>query len=336
MNANLTHRVTWFGAESAPARAGQRRAVNGVRQYRDFGRSAMPWLEKKLHFTTASSFAAAGSPARRRCSSRSRSTSRSIATTRCSRPLGRDRSSPFTGRAAFRNDDYVVDAQHAPVLQVLRQHLLPVGTRRKLLRVVAGDICSRPTRRLAAERQDSRQPAVAAAALRSAERRDAGGDGRIPRLKVEYQLSRAVFLRAIGKYNAQRQDTLRDDSRTNLPIADPRSSDRRLRAARSPRNATAFGSTRCSPTSRRPELCSSRATAAFSRNRRGSISGTFNVQTTVFFSRRVTSSGFDAGQRLAISPPRERHLMRCRMRALASIWVLAAACASACSSTQTS
>jgi hypothetical protein len=43
-------------------------------------------------------------------------------------------------------------------------------------------------------------------------------DGRIPRLKVEYQLSRAIFVRAIGEYNAQRQDTLRDDSRTNLPI----------------------------------------------------------------------------------------------------------------------
>ena len=43
-------------------------------------------------------------------------------------------------------------------------------------------------------------------------------DGRIPRLKVEYQVSRAIFVRAIGEYNAQRQDALRDDSRTNLPI----------------------------------------------------------------------------------------------------------------------
>ena len=35
---------------------------------------------------------------------------------------------------------------------------------------------------------------------------------------MEYQVSRAIFLRAIGEYNAQRQDALRDDSRTNLPI----------------------------------------------------------------------------------------------------------------------
>ena len=31
-------------------------------------------------------------------------------------------------------------------------------------------------------------------------------------------MTRAIFLRAIGEYNAQRQDALRDDSRTNLPI----------------------------------------------------------------------------------------------------------------------
>ena len=45
------------------------------------------------------------------------------------------------------------------------------------------------------------------------------GIRRIPRLKVEYQLSRAIFLRWIGEYDANKQDTLRDDSRTNLPIA---------------------------------------------------------------------------------------------------------------------
>jgi hypothetical protein len=57
--------------------------------------------------------------------------------------------------------------------------------------------------------------------LQSYDRRTDGstvGIGRIPRLKMEYQVSRAVFVRAIGEYNAQRQDALRDDSRTNLPI----------------------------------------------------------------------------------------------------------------------
>jgi hypothetical protein len=41
---------------------------------------------------------------------------------------------------------------------------------------------------------------------------------RIPRLKVEYQLSRPIFLRLVGEYTSERQDALRDDTRTNAPI----------------------------------------------------------------------------------------------------------------------
>jgi hypothetical protein len=50
------------------------------------------------------------------------------------------------------------------------------------------------------------------------------GDGstvglrRVPRLKVEYQLTRSIFLRFVGQYDAQRTDALRDDSRTGAPI----------------------------------------------------------------------------------------------------------------------
>ena len=65
--------------------------------------------------------------------------------------------------------------------------------------------------------------------LQSYDRRTDGstvGIGRIPRLKVEYQVSRAIFLRVIGEYNAQRQDALRDDSRTEPADRDPRSGDR--------------------------------------------------------------------------------------------------------------
>lgn len=41
---------------------------------------------------------------------------------------------------------------------------------------------------------------------------------RVPRLKVEYQISRPLFIRVIGDYFSQWTDALRDDSRTNLPI----------------------------------------------------------------------------------------------------------------------
>jgi len=46
---------------------------------------------------------------------------------------------------------------------------------------------------------------------------------RVPRLKIEYQLSRPVFIRLIGQYTANETDALRDDSRTNgaILIRDP-------------------------------------------------------------------------------------------------------------------
>lgn len=48
---------------------------------------------------------------------------------------------------------------------------------------------------------------------------------RVPRLKVEYQLFRSVFLRAVGQYVAREQDALRDDGRTHRPLlrVDPES-----------------------------------------------------------------------------------------------------------------
>jgi hypothetical protein len=41
---------------------------------------------------------------------------------------------------------------------------------------------------------------------------------RSPRLKVEYQLSRPIFLRLVGEYTTERRDALRDESRTGAPI----------------------------------------------------------------------------------------------------------------------
>jgi hypothetical protein len=41
---------------------------------------------------------------------------------------------------------------------------------------------------------------------------------RSPRLKIEYQLSRPIFLRLVGEYTTERRDALRDDTRTDFPI----------------------------------------------------------------------------------------------------------------------
>lgn len=57
-------------------------------------------------------------------------------------------------------------------------------------------------------------------------RRDGGSTVsliRVPRLKVEYQLSRPIFLRVIGQYTSNQTDALRDDSRTGgaILVRDP-------------------------------------------------------------------------------------------------------------------
>lgn len=44
------------------------------------------------------------------------------------------------------------------------------------------------------------------------------GRQRDPRLRVEYQATRSIFVRAIGEYFSDYTDVLRDDSRTNLPL----------------------------------------------------------------------------------------------------------------------
>jgi uncharacterized protein DUF5916 len=44
------------------------------------------------------------------------------------------------------------------------------------------------------------------------------GATRIPRLKLEYQITRAIFVRAIGEYRADYADDLRDAAHTNDPI----------------------------------------------------------------------------------------------------------------------
>jgi hypothetical protein len=41
---------------------------------------------------------------------------------------------------------------------------------------------------------------------------------RVPRLDIEYQLSRSIYVRIVGQYDAQFRDSLRDEVRTGLPL----------------------------------------------------------------------------------------------------------------------
>jgi hypothetical protein len=40
----------------------------------------------------------------------------------------------------------------------------------------------------------------------------------IPRLKLEYQLTRSIFVRAVGEYDLVEHDDLRDETRTFFPL----------------------------------------------------------------------------------------------------------------------
>lgn len=62
------------------------------------------------------------------------------------------------------------------------------------------------------------------------------GQGRIPRVKVEYQLTPSMFLRAVGQYTALEQDDLRDDSRSNDPLLVPGPGGTLVRAVASAEN----------------------------------------------------------------------------------------------------
>ncbi len=44
------------------------------------------------------------------------------------------------------------------------------------------------------------------------------GIRRVPRLRLEYQATRSIFVRYVGEYATNYQDVLRDDSRSNLPL----------------------------------------------------------------------------------------------------------------------
>jgi hypothetical protein len=57
------------------------------------------------------------------------------------------------------------------------------------------------------------------------------GQRQIPRLKLEYQIARPVFVRFVGQYIAAEQDSLRDDGRTNAPVFFRTSTGRFVRAA---------------------------------------------------------------------------------------------------------
>lgn len=126
---------------------------------------------------------------------------------------------PFTGTPRLPNLDYVVQAGTPAWARFDGNISLIWGRDENFFEWASADIIYatltanwRPTERLRVNGTYRHQ---------QFDRRTDGstvGLRRIPRVKVEYQIARPLFVRLVGEYDASRQDDLRDDSRTNAPI----------------------------------------------------------------------------------------------------------------------
>ena len=220
ITTNLTHRATWFGAAGAPIQSFTASVlVNGVRQYVNSPQRD-PWLEKKLHFNNNFKFQGgwlAGVSALFESFAFDEPFYAGYAL-QGTGPSG-PRILPFTGVPHIHNADYVVTVNTPQFSRVSGSVFYIWGRDENFYEWSPADI---QFATLALEWRPNDTIRVSPQyQLQSYDRRSDGttvGIGRIPRLKVEYQVSRAIFVRAIGEYNTLRQDALRDDSRTNLPI----------------------------------------------------------------------------------------------------------------------
>jgi hypothetical protein len=127
---------------------------------------------------------------------------------------------PFTGTPTLGNLDYVVQLNTPRFSTVSASVFLLWGHDENFFEWATADIVFarygldwRPTQQLRVNPQYQLQQ------YRRRTDNSIVGRLRIPRLKLEYQLTRAIFFRWIGEYDANEQDDLRDDTRTNLPIA---------------------------------------------------------------------------------------------------------------------
>lgn len=131
---------------------------------------------------------------------------------------------PFTGTPRLPNFDYAASLQTPNFQTFSLAAFLLIGEDENFFEWANGhlvigslDAAWRPTGRLRTEliyeHQQVKRPDDGSIVSRV----------RVPRLKVEYQLSRPIFLRVIGQYTSSETAALRDDSRTNgaILIHDP-------------------------------------------------------------------------------------------------------------------
>jgi hypothetical protein len=216
VHANLNHRVTWYGGEQALLQSWTSGvALDGIWQYKKVV-TGEPFLEKKLHFNnnfTLKGGWLAGAAALYESFAFDEALYAGYALQRGNEVL------PFVGTPHLHNADYVLTLNTPQFSRVSATLFYLSGRDENFFEWSAADIVYatytldwRPNEKIRVSPQYQLQQ------FRRASDGSIVGRRRIPRVKLEYQLSRPVFVRFVGEYDAREQDDLRDDSRTNLPI----------------------------------------------------------------------------------------------------------------------
>ena len=165
-------------------------------------------IEKKLHFNLNATMRGGWNAGVSGCSSRRSASIAALYADYRDPRAGPATRSPFVRRRrASRTSDWRQLAQHAPVAAALGERVLHVGARRELLRVGVGEHRLRELRRSTLRPTDKLRVNATynVQSFTGAGRTAASvGDNRIPRLKVEYQLARPIFVRLVGEYHVRR------------------------------------------------------------------------------------------------------------------------------------
>ncbi len=218
--ANLDHRLSWFGKKgSIFERFNTDVVLNGVWRYRDFVSGGQA-LERKLHLNNSADLRGgwkAGASVLIEEFRYDEDLYADYALLKTT-PAGAE-ILPFVGTPAIENLDWVLSLD-TPQFRTFSGSLFFLwGRDENFFEWSPADIVYatlsldwRPTEQFRAS---------AGYQLQQFKRRSDGttvGRRQIPRLKIEYQLTRSISFRVVGEYDTSLQDDLRDDTRTELPI----------------------------------------------------------------------------------------------------------------------
>jgi hypothetical protein len=218
--ASASHRVTFFNAPGSRVLSyGGDVLLDGTWKYRDFtaGREA---LEKKLHVNGNAQLRGGWSVGSSVLIEEFRYDPDLYANYYIPQLRGGVMDTvPYVGTPALPNLDYAITL-NTPQFKKFSGNLFAIwGQDENFYEWASSDILfltlnttTRPTDRLRID--------AAYQIQRFARVQDGSvvGQRQIPRLKVEYQIARPVFVRFVGQYIAAQQDSLRDEGRTQAPI----------------------------------------------------------------------------------------------------------------------